>query len=86
MNYPKTTKKGASTHKYVSPNQLTICGFDTPFEQHLTSENRWVKLSKLIPWDKIVVLYNNQFKSTEGRPPISGRIVVGAVIIKHLRQ
>ena len=84
MNYPKTTKKGASTHKYVSPNQLTICGFDTPFEQHLTSENRWVKLSKLIPWDKIVVLYNNQFKSTEGRPPISGRIVIGAVIIKHM--
>ena len=84
MNYPKTIKKGASTHKYVSPNQLTICGFYTPFEQHLTSENRWVKLSKLIPWDKIVVLYNNQFKSAEGRPPINGRIVIGSVIIKHM--
>lgn len=77
-------RKRASTPKYLSPNQLTICGFETPFAQHLTSENRWVKLSKLIPWDKIVHLYDSQFKSLEGRPPISGRIVIGAVIIKHM--
>ena len=83
-NTSKLAKKGASTPKYVSPNQLTICDFETPFEQHLTSENRWVKLSKLMPWDKIVRLYDMQFKSSEGRPPISGRIVIGAVIIKHL--
>jgi transposase, IS5 family len=84
MNTSKVQKKGASTPKYVSPNQLTICGFETPFAQHLTSENRWVRLSKLIPWDKIVGRYDLQFKSLEGRPPISGRIVIGAVIIKHM--
>ncbi len=83
-NTLKIGKKGASTSKYVSPNQLTLCGFETPFEQHLTTENRWVKLSKLIPWDKIVGLYDSHFKSVEGRPPINGRIVLGAVIIKHL--
>jgi len=84
MNLTKTTKKGASTPQYVSPNQLTLCGFETPFAQHLTSENRWVRLSKLIPWDKIVGRYDLQFKSAEGRPPISGRVVIGAVIIKHM--
>ena len=84
MKTSKVQKKGASTPKYVSPNQLTICGFETPFAQHLTSENRWVKLSRLIPWDKIVTRYDLQFKSAEGRPPISGRIVIGAVIIKHM--
>lgn len=84
MNSSKIKKKGASTPKYVSPNQLTLCGFETPFAQHLTSENRWVKLSKLIPWDKIVGRYDLQFKSAEGRPPISGRVVIGAVIIKHM--
>jgi len=84
MNLSKIKKKGASTPKYVSPNQLTLCGFETPFSQHLTSENRWVKLSKLIPWDKIVGRYDLQFKSAEGRPPISGRVVIGAVIIKHM--
>ena len=84
MKTSKSFKKGASTPKYVSPNQLTLCGFETPFEQHLTTENRWVILSKLIPWDKIVHHYDNQFKSLEGRPPISGRVVIGATIIKHL--
>jgi transposase, IS5 family len=83
-NLSKTSKKGAVTPKYISPNQLTLCGFETPFEQALTSENRWVQLSKLIPWDKIVRKYDKGFKSVEGRPPISGRVVIGAVIIKHL--
>src|SRR5215210_7588787 len=80
----KVFRKGASTPPYVSPNQLTICGFQTPFEQALTSTNRWVKLSRLLPWDRIVHQYDVQFKSEEGRPPINGRVVIGALIIKHL--
>ena len=80
----KSVRKRASTPLYVSPNQLTLCGFETPFEQALTSANRWVQLSRLLPWDDIVKPYDAQFKSEEGRPPISGRIVLGAVIIKHL--
>jgi hypothetical protein len=80
----KAVRKRASTPLYVSPNQLTLCGFETPFEQALTSTNRWVKLSRLLPWDSIVKPYDAQFRSEEGRPPISGRIVLGAVIIKHL--
>ena len=80
----KAVRKRASTPVYVSPNQLTLRGFETPFEQALTSANRWVKLSRLLPWDSIVKPYDAQFKSEEGRPPISGRIVIGAVIIKHL--
>ena len=84
MNSVKSLRKRASTPQYVSPNQLTLGGFETPFEQHLTSTNRWVTLSKLIPWDKIVGQYDLQFKSAEGRPPISGRVVIGAVIIKHM--
>jgi hypothetical protein len=84
MKSLKSSRKPALTPKYVSPNQLTICGFETPFDQLLTRENRWVKLSGLIPWDKIVRQYDQQFKSIEGREPISGRIVLGAVIIKHM--
>ena len=77
-------KKLASTPKYTSPNQLVLLGFKKPLEQQLTSENIWVKLSKLIPWDKIVSKYDILFNSTEGRSPINGRIVIGAVIIKHM--
>lgn len=80
----KAYRKRASTPQYVSPNQLILVGFETPFEQQLTKNNRWIKLNHLIPWDKIVGQYDTQFKSNEGRPPISGRIVLGALIIKHI--
>jgi hypothetical protein len=59
-------------------------GFETPFENQLNKNNRWVKLSSIIPWDGIVNLYNAQFKAKEGRPPINGRVIIGAVIIKHM--
>lgn len=80
----KPSRRLAEGRKYVSPNQLVLDGFETPFQQHLTSDNRWVKLSSLLPWDGIVNRYTKQFKSKEGRPPINGRLVVGAIIIKHM--
>ena len=80
----KVVKNPARSPGYVSPNQLTICGFETPFAQALTSENCWVKLNKLLPWDKMVAQYNKLFTSAEGRQPLNGRIVIGAVIIKHM--
>ena len=82
----KAIRKRASTPQYVSPNQLTLSGFETPFYQKLTSHNRWVKMAQAIPWDKIVGHYDNLFKSIEGRPPISGRVVLGAMIIKHIED
>lgn len=81
---PKVSRKRVSIQRYVSPNQLVLEGFTTPFEQALTKENRWVKLSQSIPWDSIVRLYDEQFSSKEGRPPINGRVVLGAVMIKHI--
>ena len=80
----KASKKLASTPRYVSPNQLTLAGFETPFLQKLTSENRWVKMADAIPWDQIVGHYDNLFQSAEGRPPISGRVILGAMMIKHI--
>jgi hypothetical protein len=77
-------KKRASTPIYISPNQLTLVGYESPFKQALTKENRWVKLADVIPWDKIVHEYDLQFTSKEGRPPINGRVILGAVIIKHM--
>lgn len=79
-----SSRKRASTPDYISPNQLVLSGFETPFEQKLSKTNRWVKLAHSIPWDKLVGYYNNLFPSIEGRPPINGRVILGAVIIKHL--
>ena len=78
----KQVKKPAATPRYISPNLLTLAGFETPFEQKLTTENRWVKMTQAIPWDKIVNHYDKIFQSAEGWPPISGRIILGAMMIK----
>ncbi len=39
---------------YRQPSgQMNIEDFILPFEGKLNPENRWVKLAKLIPWEKI---------------------------------
>ena len=84
MKRDKPSKKLAAKPFYASPNQLTLAGFETPFEQQLYKENRWVLMAHAIPWDMIVPFYNRLFDSSEGREPISGRVIIGAMIIKHL--
>ena len=81
----KQRKKRAPVPDYVSPNQLTLEGFETPFEQSLNPKNRWVTLANIIPWDEICNLYLKHVGvSNTGRPPINPRIVIGSVIIKHM--
>jgi IS5 family transposase len=81
----KTTKKRAPNGEYTSPNQLSFSGFETPFHNQLDPSNRWVILSKQIPWDGLVSLFNrhNPPKQT-GRPALNPRVLIGAVIIKHI--
>ena len=82
----KSPKKLAAKPSYISPNQLTLAGFETPFVNQLNKDNRWVKMAQAIPWDKIVPHYDQLFCSDEGRVPISGRIIIGAMIIKHIEK
>ena len=69
--------------KYTPSNQLTLAGFSTPFENSLSPDNRWVKLSKVIPWDDLAKVYINQLNSHSGRESIDARMVIGALIVKH---
>lgn len=82
----KVPKKLAAKPSYISPNQLTLAGFETPFVNQLNKDNRWVKMAQAIPWDKIVPFYDQLFSSSEGRAPISGRIIIGAMMIKHIED
>ena len=68
---------------YKSQRQLTLEGFETPFEVELDANNRWVKLSQCIPWDELASGYYQNLSSTHGRPAKDARLVIGAVIIKH---
>ena len=80
-----TSKNRAPAPKYVSANQLTFSEFESPFERKLNPTNRWIILSKLLPWDELCSIYLKHVpeKST-GRPALNPRIVLGAIIIKHL--
>jgi hypothetical protein len=81
----KALKKRAPTPKYVSPSQLLLDGFQTPFDQTLNPENRWVVLAHLIPWDEICNMYLKHVGiSSTGRPALSPRVVIGSLIIKHM--
>ena len=52
---------------YIKENsgQMTLKGFYAPFAERLSPENRWVKLSKKMPWDRIEEEYlkNNLYYS-----------------------
>lgn len=82
----KPVKKRASLREYIPQNQLTLDCFESPFGD-LDRNNRWVKLSDNIPWDSIVSLYRRHHppKGT-GRRSLSPRILIGAVMIKHLND
>jgi hypothetical protein len=82
---PKAKKNRASKNVYLSTNQLFLEGFETPFEQKLNPQNRWVILSKKIPWDSLVSVYNKQMHNSElGADGINARVVIGSVMIKHI--
>jgi hypothetical protein len=81
----KERKSRAFNPAYGSSSQLILAGFETPFERHLRSDNRWVVLAGLIPWYEINSIYASRVtKYHTGRKPLNSRIVVGSLIIKHI--
>lgn len=70
--------------RYTPQSQLTLEGFETPFLQRLDPDNRWVKLAANIPWDKLANIYYRRMSDSQGAPALDARMVIGAVIIKHV--
>ena len=52
-----TSKNRAPAPKYVSAKQLSFTEFESPFERKLNPLNRWIILSKLLPWDELCSIY-----------------------------
>lgn len=68
---------------YHSQKQLSLAGFETPFQTDLDPGNRWIKMSHAIPWDDLAAGYHAGMDRRFGRPAKDARLVIGAVIIKH---
>jgi transposase, IS5 family len=80
----KSSKTRASKQAYISPSQLIIEGFETPFSNTLDAKNRWIQLAHRIPWDSIVPIYEKQMHNgVTGASNVNARVVLGAIIIKH---
>src|SRR5690554_2441174 len=43
-------------------------------------------MAKLLDWDKLAEVYAKSFSSTKGAGSIDARVVIGALIIKHLEK
>lgn len=56
--------------------------FELPFEGKLCEENRWIIMSKLIPWSEFEEEYAQNFSSEMGAPAKPFRMALGALIIK----
>ena len=76
--------------RYTSTKQIEIFTrrdglpeFEHPFQTELDPENRWVKLSKVLPWDELVEIYGRSLSKTKGKQSVDGRLAVGSLIIKH---
>jgi len=52
----------------------------------LSPNNRWVVLADKIPWDALGKIYNKQISKDQGAPAIASRVVIGAMIIKHMKK
>ena len=64
--------------------QLELVEFSLPFEGRLTPENKWIKLSRLIPWEQFEESYQeNLSDSGVGNPALSVRMALAALIIKE---
>ena len=81
----KAQKFRASKQPYLSSNQLTLVGFESPFSQFLDPNNRWVVLAQKIPWDVLVSTYEHSMQNSNmGADGINPRVAIGAIILKHI--
>ena len=67
--------------KYTPSSERTLALFQTPFEQKLSPENRWVRMAELVPWDKMAEVFFSCLSTDQGRPL---RVILGALMVKHI--
>ena len=62
--------------------QISISEFMSPFGK-LDTNNRWVKMANLIPWEKYEQKYSERFCADNGAPAIKFRMAMGTLIIEQ---
>lgn len=68
---------------YSSQFQLKINEFSDFNQLNLNPDNRWIQLSSIIPWDKLVARWSQAYNNQLGASGVNPRVLIGALIIKH---
>jgi len=71
---------------FDDPNQIEIKDFVLPFSGRLNPNNKWISLSKMIPWEELAGKYTKRMSKDFGRLSIKPHVAIGALIIKHYKQ
>ena len=70
-------------YKKSKHSQASFFDYNQGFGFPINEDNRWVQLSKKIPWDEIEERYALQFGKT-GMPAIPARIALGSLMIRRI--
>jgi len=73
-------------YRYTSQKQLTLDDYIHNLGKRLNSDNRWIRLADQIPWDEFAQIYAKSLSKNMGRPGKDARLVIGAIIIKHIKK
>jgi hypothetical protein len=68
---------------YNSQYQTQFEEFSNLCQLSLDPNNRWIQLGALLPWDRMVAIYQTKFSVDMGATATNPRWVIGAFIIKH---
>ena len=60
--------------------QLSFENFYLPFGGKLSGENRWIRLSELVPWETFESEYAEQFSQGQGAPANQGKFLLDATV------
>ncbi|MCG2726535.1 MAG: transposase [Elusimicrobia bacterium] len=56
------------------------------FGNSINADNRWLKLSKILPWEKLDRIYGSYFSENIGRRAKDSRLICGLLIVKYLKN
>jgi len=65
-------------------NQVSVFEFMAPWNGKLNANNRWIKLSGIIPWDEIEKEYASKFTGFKGNVAKPARLAFGSLFVQAM--
>ena len=73
-------------YKEAAKGQRELDRFHMSFGGQLDSNNRWIQLSRLIPWEEMEENYADHFNRHNGNPAKPFRMALGSLLIQNKQR